>query len=251
MLLRTRSRTKTNPLFYAERLERLLAHDPERVERARTDERSVDLLTWNIFASLETDDDQDYLAYQLRPFCGNDVEAPVRLSLWTGRHIEPRLEPSGGYREHVRERAGEGGDVSEFLAPVEVPVRMEARNVLCLVDAVWDTSKRGAGGRDRLVELVDVGLVQAERLGKELAVAVVYRSGTPAASEISRRINELRRPEVLRAELPWRDRLPEVRFREVTWQQLVTIWENERRNLRLPGEPVKAFQQHVRELGLR
>jgi hypothetical protein len=243
-----KSKTHTNPLFYGDRFARLL-DDPERVERAIADPESVDLLTWNIFASLETDDDRDFLAGQLRAFCGNDLEAPVRTSLWTGEHREPRIEPSDEYRAHIR--ADVEGDTSAFLAPIEVPVRIEGRNVLGLVDTMFATPRRGAGGRDRLVELVDAGLVQADRLGKELAVAVVYRSGTEAASEISRRVNELRQPEALRAALPWLDRVPEVRFREVTWQQLVALWEKERRNLSLFGEPVKGFLEHTRALGLR
>lgn len=246
-----RTRTKTTPLFYAERLRRLLAHDPERFERALHDPSSVDLLTWNLFASLDTDTDRDYLAGQLRAFCGSDVRAPVGLSLWTGRDLEPRLEPSGAYVHHVRERAGDGGDVSAFTAPIEVPVRIVTPTVLGLVDTLWDTSKRGAGGRDRLVELIDAGLTQAERVGKELAVAVVYRSGTQAAADASRRVNELRTAGALRAALPWRATVPPVRLREVTWQQLVAIWEHERRNLRLSGEPVRAFLGLCEDLGLR
>jgi hypothetical protein len=93
--------------------------------------------------------------------------------------------------------------------------------------------------------------VQADRLGKPLAVAVVYPSGTTAAAEVSRRINELREPEALRAALPWREHVPEVRFREVSWQQLITIWEHERGNLKLSMEPVKRFREHLSELGLR
>jgi hypothetical protein len=174
----------------------------------------------------------------------------VRISLWTGKDVEPRLEPSSEYVQHLRGRVGEDAEVSEFVAAVEVPVRIETRNVLVLVDTMWDTPRRGSGGRDRLIELVDVGLVQAERVGKELAVAVVYRSGARAAAEVSRRINDLRSAEVLRAELPWLTSVPEVRFRELAWQQLATIWRNERRNLKLSGEPVKGFLAHMERLGI-
>jgi hypothetical protein len=249
MLLRTRK--KTNPLFYAERLRRMLADEPERHRRALAEPENVDLLTWNLFASLDTDDDREFLAGQLRAFCGNDLLPPVRLSLWTGRQREPRLEPSSEYARHVRHAAGERADVSAFLAPIEVPVRIEGRNVLGLVDTVWGPSRRGSAGRDRLVELVDAGLVHAERLGEDLAVAVVYRSGTSAATEVSRRVDELRDPERLAAELPWLDQVPPVHFREVTWQQLVAVWEHERRNLKLFNEPVREFLAHAERLGLR
>jgi hypothetical protein len=246
-----RTKRKTNPVFYADRLERLLAEAPERLTRLREEQESVDLLTWNLFASLETDEDREYLAGQLRPFIGNDLEPPVRLSLWTGKSREPRIEPSSAYVRHIREVAGEDAALDDFLGPIEVPVRIESRNVLGLVDTMFGSVKRGNGARDRLVELVDAGIVQAERLGKELAVAVVYRSGTPAASEMSRRINELRQPGALAAALPWRHQIPAVRFREVTWQQLVKIWEHERRNLKLFNQPVRAFLAHTEQLGLR
>jgi hypothetical protein len=251
-MLKLRSRTKTNPLFYPERLARLLAHDPERVRIAREDEESVDLLTWNVFASLDTDRDREYLAGQLRAFCGNDLVAPVRLSLWTGRDLEPRVEPSSAYVRHIRETVGgDEAQLAEFTAPIEVPVRIESPTVLGLVDTLYATSKRGAGGRDRIVELIDAGLVQADRLGVPLAVAVVYRSGTPAAAEVSRRLNELRQPGALAAALPWRERLPEVRLREVSWQQLATIWEHERGDLQLGGQPVRGFRDHLQRLGIR
>jgi hypothetical protein len=250
-MLRLKRTTTTNPLFYSERLRALLAHDPDRVERMRTDEVSVDLLTWNVFASLETDDDRDFLAGELRAFLGNDALPPVRLSLLTGRSLDPMAEPSSAYVAHIRAAAGDDADLAEFLAPIEVPVRIEARNVLGLVDTMIDEPRRGSGGRDRLIELIDAGLVQAERIGKPLAVAVVYRSGTAAAAEVSRRINELRRPDALAAALPWRARIPEVRLREVTWQQLIKMWENERRNLKLFNEPVRSFLSYAEQLGLR
>jgi hypothetical protein len=244
------TKTKTNPLFYADRFRSLLGHDEERVARALEEPESVDLLTWNLFASLETDKDREYLAGQLRAFCGNDLQAPIRLSLWTGKELEPRVEPSSGYIRHIRE-TGADADLAEFTAPIEVPVRIESRTVLGLVDTLWDTSKRGNGGRDRIVELVDAGLVQADRLGVPLAVAIVYRSGTAAASEVSRRVNELRQPGALRAALPWREHVPDVRLREVSWQQLVAMWDHERGNLHLGGQPVRRFRDHLEELDLR
>lgn len=249
MLLRTK--TTTNPLFYADQVRILLGDDPERVERMINDPDSVDLLTWNVFASLNTDTDREYLAGLLRIFCGNDLLPPVSLSLWTGRSNEPRLTPSPQYVRHIKERAGEEAQLEEFTAPIEAPVRIEGRNVLALVDTTLDSHPRGGGGRDRVIELVDTGLAHAERVGKELAVAVVYRSGTRAAADLSRRINELRDPQALRAAMPWRSGVPDVRFREVSWQQLIKIWENERGHLKLFGEPVKQFLTHAERLGLR
>ena len=69
---------------------------------------------------------------------------------------------------------------------------MESPDVLCLVDVVMDRIDRGTNGRDRLLELIDAGLEHARRLSKTLAVAVVYRSGSPAAKELSARLDELR-----------------------------------------------------------
>jgi hypothetical protein len=249
MLLRTRK--KTNPLFYAERVEILLDHDPERVRRMREGAQSVDLLTWNLFASLNTDEDREYLASVLQTFGGPQLTAPVSLSLWTGRHLEPRLEPSHEYVRHIRQAAGDDADLAEFTGPIEVPVRIESRNVLTLVETTFDQLPRGRGGRDRLVELVDAGLVHARRVDKQLAIAVVYRSGSPGAAELSRRINELRSPAGLTAAMPWRKQIPEVQFREVSWQQLVRLWENERSHYKLFGQPVRGFLRHAEELGIR
>jgi hypothetical protein len=249
--MRLLHRTKTNPVFYADRLRIELADDPERIERVFADPDSVDLLTWNVFASLNTDEDRDYLAALLRPFCGNDLLPPVSLSLWTGKDREPQLTPSPQYVLHVRRRAGEGQDVSAFTGPIEVPVRIESPAVLGLVDVAVDDLPRGAGGRDRLTELIDAGAVQARRIGKQLAVAVVYRSGTQEAAALSARINSLRTPDGLRKAMPWADPMPDVRLREVPWQQLVRIWENERKHLRLFAQPVGGFLAHAEGLGLR
>ncbi|CAN5282103.1 hypothetical protein BH20ACT8_BH20ACT8_13420 [soil metagenome] len=249
--MRLSHRTKQNPVFYADRLRIELADDPERVERAFTDPDSVDLLSWNVFASLDTDSDRDYLTALLRPFCGNDLTPPVSLSLWTGKEREPQLTPSPQYVRHVRQRAGEDQDVSAFTCQIEVPVRIESRAVLGLVDVAVDSLPGGAGGRDRLTELIDAGAVQAHRIGKQLAVAVVYRSGTPAAAALSARINALRTSDGLRKAMPWADPLPEVRLREVPWQQLVRVWENERKHFRLFAQPVGGFLAHAERLGLR
>jgi hypothetical protein len=249
MLLRTK--TKTNPLFYADQVRLLLAHDPERIERMLNEPTSVDLLTWNVFASLNTDEDREYLAGVLQSFGGPNLVAPISLSLWTGRHAEPRLEPSHEYVRHIRAAAGADADLAEFTGPVEAPVRIESRHTLTLVETTFDRLPRGRGGRDRIVELVDAGLVHAGRVGKELAIAVVYRSGTEGAAELSRRVNELRDPKALAAALPWRTSVPEVVFREMSWQQLLRLWENERSHYKLFGQPARGFLRHVEGLGIR
>jgi hypothetical protein len=115
---------------------------------------------------------------------------------------------------------------------------------------MWDHYPLGQAGRDRLVELVDVGLEQARRLSTSLAVAVVYPSGTAAASEVSARMARLRQPGVLAAELPARGPLPPVTLREVPWQQLIRVWEQESPFLRLGGQPVRPFVERLRELGV-
>jgi hypothetical protein len=247
--LRTRTKTRPNPLFYAERVQRLL--DGERVERALSDPSSVDLLTWNVFESLDSDPDRDYLAHVLAPVGGGALAAPLRITLWTGRNREPLLRPSQAYGHELRERVGEEGAVAEFLAPVEVPVRIESPGVLALVETTLDGLPRGAGGRDRLVELVDAGLEHARYLGKELTVTVVYRSGSATAAELSTRINRLRDPAALAAALPWRSDVPAVAFREVSWQHLLQAWQREQGNLRLFGEPVREFLAYCEALGLR
>lgn len=247
-------KTKTNPAFYADELRLLLADEPERLERALTDPDSTDLLTWNVFSSLDTHRDPGYLAYRLQMFGGAELRAPVRLSLWTGRHREPLLRPGSAYVAQVRRRAqaagGGAGASAELEAAVEVPVRVESADVLVLAD-VWTSGHQGAGGRDRIVELVEVGLDQARRLSKTLTVAVVYASGTPLGGELSARINALRDPSALAAALPHRDRVPTVVLREVPWQQLLRAWEQELPYLDTGGQPVRAFLEHVRARGLR
>ena len=248
-------KTKTNPVFWPDRLAATFADRPERLADARTNPRSIDFLTWNVFCALDTHDFPERLAYRLQPFGGSGIRPPVRLALWVGREQEPILRPSPGYLEEIRRRATAAGGtaeaVSAFAAPVEVDVLIETPDVLTLVDTTIDRLPVGNGGRDRLIELVDVGLDQARHLGNDLAVAVVYAAGTRAAAELSRRINELRDPAALRAALPHRSNLPPVVFREVTWQSLLATFEADLDYLQLDGQPVRRFLEHVRSVGLR
>jgi hypothetical protein len=249
-----RLRTKTNPVFFADRLETLLADEPARLQRILVEPRSVDLLTWNVFASLGTHRDPEWLAYRLECLLG-PARPPVRVALWTGRHREPLLPPNRGYLEVARRRAQQvGGDeraIAGLAEPVEVPVRIATPDVVGLVDTTLDALPSGTGGRDRVVELVDVGLDHARRLSTTLAVAVVYPSGTAIGRELSARLQRLRRPESLAAALPHRAAVPQVVLRELAWQQLLTLWESEAGYLDLGGQPVKPFLDHVRRLGLR
>jgi hypothetical protein len=251
-----RAKTRTNPVFAPDRLQVVLHDDPDRYQRILEDPDSLDLLIWNIFGSLATHSDREWLAHRLQALGGAGVRAPVRLALWTGRDREPRLEPSPGYVAAVRERieAAGGGEAElrEFAGPIEVPVRIESPDVLCLVDPVLERSRRGTSGRDRILELIDAGLEQARRIGRELAVGITYVSGTPAAREVSARVNRLRDPSHLAEELPHRDDdVPRVTLREVPWQRLIAMWEQEIPYLRVAGQPVRAFLAHLSERGLR
>lgn len=241
--------TTTNPVFYADRLRLALADDPERIARIFSEPDSPDLYTWNVFASLDTDPDREYVAGLLRPFCGSDLRGPVSLSLFSGRDREPLLHPSAAYVRHLQQQTAADG--ARFAAPIEAPVRIESPNVLGLVEVSVAGVPHGTDGRDRLIELIDAGAVHARRLGVELAVAVVYRSGSSAAATLSRRVNQLRDPAALRQAMPWAGDLPPVRLREVPLQQLVTVWEQERKHLRLYGQPAKAFLAHAKTAGLR
>lgn len=249
-----RPKTTTNPVFYAEDFRQRVT-DPERVRRALEEDGNADVLTWNVFASLDTHEDRDWLAYRLQAFGGTQVHGPIRIALWTGRDREPLLRPSNAYLTAIRERAraagADDGDLSDFARPIEVPVRIESPDVLMLVDTSLGGYPRGAGGRDRLVELLDAGIDAARRLDKALAVAVVYPSGTEDSGELSARLHQLRDKANLAAALPHRDRLPEVHLREIGWQQLLRIWESESGYLDLGGQPVKAFLRHCERLGLR
>ena len=246
-----RPKTTTNPLFYSERVRSLLGHDEDRLQRALEDPRSLDLLTWNVFESMDTDPDRAYLASLLEPLAGSDLRAPVRIILWTGRHREPLLRPSPEYVRHIRARVDGAADLDAFTAPIEAPVRIETPELVVLVDTMLDAVPPGAGGRDRVIELVDAGLTHARYVGKTLVVAYVYRSGSDGAARVSARLNSLRDPDRLAAALPWRERVPEVRFREVSWQQLLRTWERERGHFMLSGQPVRDFLQHAERLGLR
>lgn len=248
-------RAKRNPVFYADQLEVFLSEEPERLERIRTDPGSLDLLTWNLFMSLDTHSDRPYYGYRMQMFGGAGVQAPVRTSPWTGRFREPILRPSPGYVEVVHQRAqGAGGDPASlevYQAPIEAGVRLESPDVLCLIEPVLATPPRGAGGRDRLVELVDAGLDHARRLSKQLAVAVIYPHGSEAATELSARVRELQDPGRLAAALPHREKLPGVALREVEWRELIRVWETERTYLDLGLQPVGRFLKLLSERGLR
>lgn len=241
--------TKPMPVFWPDEARAQLGD--ARFEAAQRDPLDLDLLTWNVFQSLETHFDEEWLAYRLQQFGGTGITAPVRLSLWTGRDVEPLLQPSRGYQAAVRERALAAGateeDLATFRTPIEVPVRIESPGVLCLVDTVLETVERGTGGRDRLLELIDAGLEHARHLSKTLAVAVVYRSGSNAARELSTRMDQLRR--TLPTELPHQPAAGTVQLREVSWQQLLRVWESEAGYLDVPGSP-RPFLEHVKRHGL-
>lgn len=249
-----RHRAKQRIVFYPERAAMLLGEGHERLTAMETDAESVDLLTWNIFASLATHADQDWLAYRLQALGGSGVQAPLRIALWTGRDREPRLRPSHEYFAAIRQRSatagGDGNDLSAFEQAIDLPVRIECPDTLLLVDPVGTQYRRGSGGRDRLLELVDAGLDHARRLSSALTIAVVYPSGTPAAGHLSARINELRNPATLRAELAHRRTIAPLALRELSWQRLVQLWDAERAYLDLSGQPVKSFLAHLEARGL-
>ena len=243
------TKKRTNPLFSADTF-RLVAGE-ERAERALTDPDSVDLLVWNIFSTLQTHSDHRWLAGRMEALAGPGVREPVRISLWPGGTREPRLRPPSSYITHVRERAqavgGDESSVAEFAAPVEVPVLIDSPEVVGLVDAVNDRTNLGHGGRERLVELIDVAMEQARRVGKTAAVAVIYNGGTAAADILSPRVNALRNERTLAAELPHRKALPPLVLREISWQQLLRVWQSELDYLDVGGQPVKQFLQHCRD----
>ncbi|MGI9017111.1 MAG: hypothetical protein ACR2HR_08425 [Euzebya sp.] len=243
--------TKTNymPLFWADQARAELGE--ERFAAAQRDPLDLDLLAWNVFQGLQTHFDQDWLAYRLQQFGGTGVTAPVRMAMWTGVRTGPLLQPSRGYAEVIAQRALSAGaqaqDLATFRAPIEVPVRIEAPDVLCLVDTYLDAVDRGSGGRDRLLELIDAGLEHARHLSKTLAVAVVYRAGSPAARELSVRLEQLRQS--LPRELSHQPGASQVQLREVSWQQLLRVWESEAAYLDLDGS-AKRFLSYVKQHGL-
>ncbi|CAN5118656.1 hypothetical protein BH23ACT9_BH23ACT9_15230 [soil metagenome] len=237
------------PVFWADKARAELGDD--RFEAAQRDPLSLDLLAWNVFQSLETHFDPDWLAYRLQQLGGTGLAAPVRLQLYTGRTGQPLLQPSRGYLATARQRAEAAGagaaDIEAFRAPSEIPVRIESPDVLCLVDTLMDTVDRGVAGRERLLELIDAGLEHSRRLSKTLAVAVVYRSGSEAARQISARLDQLRR--TLAEELPHQPGAGKVQLREVGWQQLLRVWESEVEYLNLPTS-ARPFLEHVKRHGL-
>lgn len=219
-----RTKTLVNPVFWPDELSRVLGD--ERFGRARVEPGSVDLLVWNVFQSLETHRDHEFLAYRLEGLV-DGLRPPLRLALWTGRSREPLLRPHSG---------------GEFI---EVPVRIESPGVLALVDVA--SRKEDA---DRLLALIDAGIPHARRLSKQLAVGVVSGEGTEAAAAVSERIKRLRDPETLEDALPHHKPLPPVLLGEASWQQLLRIFEEEVDYLRLGGQPVRAFLGHARARGL-
>lgn len=243
------TKTKPMPVFWPDMARAQLGDD--RFRTAERDPLSLDLLAWNVFESLQTHYDQDWLAYRLQQFGGTDVTAPVRMSMWTGANTDPLLLPSRGYSAAVAERAtaagAEEGDLKGFRTPIEVPVRIESPDVLVLVDTYLDEVDRGTMGRDRLLELIDAGMEHANHLSKTLAVAVIYQTGTDAARELSVRIEELRHN--LAVELPHQTGTDRVQLREVSWGQLLRVWESEVDYLDIPGSP-KPFLQHISAHGL-
>lgn len=245
-----RAKTRTNPLFYPDRLEHRMSHDPARLERMRNEERSVDVLVWNVFASLDSDPERDFLAGQLQGLAGGRLRAPLSLSLWTGVHREPLLRPSGAYRRWLERDPGID-DPTPFMTPIEVPVRSEAPELLALVDATLDWVPQGAHGRDRFTEIIDAGAEHARAMGKHVVVACLYQSRTRAAAEISGRLGDLRTPDGLAAALPWHAEPPSVELRELSWQRMLRIWEHSREGLKLSRQPVKPFLEHAAALGLR
>lgn len=243
------TKTKPMPVFWADQARAALGE--ERFERELSDPLSVDLLTWNVFQTLETHYDQEWLAYRVQQFGGTAVTAPVRFQLWTGRSEGLQLRPSRRYLAAVRERARATGatdsDLARFGQPIEVPVRIEAPDVVCLVDTVLDKMDRGVLGRDRLLEVIDAALEHARNLSKIPAVAVVALGGSEAAKELSGRLAALRAG--LPPELPDQSAGRPLQLREVSWQQLLRVWESEVDYLDLPTSP-KPFLQHVKRHGL-
>jgi hypothetical protein len=237
------TRTRTNPVFYRDRLEALLSDEPDRLERMRIEPGNVDLLTWNIFASLDTHDDPPWLAYRLQTLGGVNLRAPVRISLFSGARRTPYLQASPAYIEAIHRRSGvdhaAADSVAIFEQPVEVPVRIETPDVLLLVDTALDRLRVGAGGRDRLAELVDAGLEHARRLASSLSVAVVANAGNPVLDSRVQRLSDSR--EVARL-VPWRAAVPPVTIQSVSWTTLLQLWREEHRHLDLDGQPVRGFQ---------
>lgn len=236
------TRTRTNPIFYRDRLELMLRDEPERLERMRTEPANADLLTWNVFASLDTHRDQEWLAYRLQEVGGPNLRAPVRISLFSGRLRAPYLRPSTAYLREIHRRAGvTHGDhdgVAVFEEPIEVPVRVETPEVLLLVDTGHQRPRSGAGGRDRIAEVVDSGLEHARRLSSRLSVGIVLDDD----SDVLRiEIPSLATSARLAERLPWHAELPRVDVQGAGWSTVLTMWHDEAGQLDLGGQPTRAF----------
>jgi hypothetical protein len=240
------TRTRTNPVFYADRLAVMLREEPERLERMRTEPRNVDLLTWNVFSSLDTHRDQEWLAYRLQLIGGSRLRPPVRISLFSGARRAPFLRPSISYLDAIHRRVGEQhhtrDGVAAFEQPFEVPVRIETPDVLLLVDSGRARLRAGAGGRDRLAEIVDAGLEHARRLSSLLSVALIVDDDSDV---LASRVPQLSSRDGIRRLLPWRDEVPRVDVHGIGWSAVLRLWWEERDHLDLDGEPVKAFRSYA------
>jgi hypothetical protein len=237
-----------NPIFYRDRLEALLADEPDRLERIRTAPNSTDLLTWNVFASLDTHRDQAWLAYRLQALGGGDLRGPVRISLFSGARRTPHLRPSPAYVDAVHRRTGVDHGVADSIAvfeqPIEVPVRIETPDVLLLVDTGLDRLRTGSSGRDRLAELADAGLDHARRLSSSLSIGIVANAGTAV---LDTRVKQLADQREVARLLPWRAALPPIAFHGMSWTALLRLWNEEHRDLDLDGQPVRDFRAYAQK----
>lgn len=256
------TRTRTNPLFYRDQLTVLLRDEPQRLAAMRNDPDSLDVLAWNVFASLDTHGDPQWLAYRLQALGGGRLRAPVRLSLFSGAVRTPYLRPSPDYVAHIRERTGIVGDgktagtvddadtrtgdaadgIAEFTRPIEVPVRIEAPGVLLLVDTARHRLRAGTGGRERLAEVVDAGLDHARRLSSALAIGIVASADSDV---LTTRIPNLETRSAIAKVVPWRTHVPPVDIRGLSWTGLIELWQEERGHLRLGGQPVSEFLRYA------
>lgn len=247
--------TRPNPVIAGDELALVLGDDPDRLERARSDPSSTDWLVWSTFAPTHRDPDRlTRLPRVLAAVIGGGVSPPARTTIFAGRDREPLARPGREYLAHLRRSTdGQGGDAEAlvtFGGPVEVPVRVEAPGVLALVDAFVRTPILGAGGRDRMVELIEVGLEQSRAVGKRLVVGVIYPSRNAHASEVSARLARLRTGAGLRAALPWRSRVDDVELREVTWGEVLRTWESEAPYMGVGRRDARRFLDAARDLGL-
>jgi hypothetical protein len=240
------TRTRTNPIFYRDRLEALLAGEPDRLEHIRTEPGSIELLTWNIFASLDTHRDPAWLAYRRQPLGGDALRAPVRISLFSGAHRMPYLQSSPAYVDAIHRRTGVNHGVTDSVAvfeqPIEVPVRIETPDVLLLVDTGFDRLRVGSGGRDRLAELADAGLEHARRLSSSLSLGVVANAGSAV---LQTRVKQLADQPAVAQLLPWRRAVPAMEVHGMSWTALLRLWQEEHRDLDLDGQPVKDFRAYA------